>query len=89
MAYSNDTACRAELTTIPSAAKVSAYHLINDECLIGERELFALVYAVACVLAHDGPDGGTETARCAFETVVPPVVALAAVRALLQDELAV
>ena len=36
-----------------------------------------------------GTTSGTETARCAFETVVPPAVALAAVRALLQDELAV
>lgn len=60
-----------------------AYHLINDESLVDERSLFALVNAVACVLAHQGR---TETARLALEAVVPPVVALAAVRALLQDE---
>lgn len=87
MTYS-DATCRVE-GAIPSSAKVAAYHLINDECLIGERELFALVDAVACLLAHSGPDGGPETARCALETVVPPTVALTAVRALLQDELAV
>jgi len=80
--------CRAE-GAIPSAAKLVAYHLLNDECLVAERSLFALVGAVACLLAHNGTDGGTETARCAFETVVPPAVALAAVRALLQDELGV
>jgi len=74
---------------IPSSAKVAAWRLLIADTRLSERKLFALVDAVACVLAHGGPDGGTETARCAFETVVPPVVALAAVRALLQDELAV
>lgn len=74
---------------IPSSAKVAAYHVINTQNrTVGEHKLFALVDAVACLLAHGGPDGGPETARRAFETVVPPAVALAAMRALLQDELA-
>jgi len=74
--------CRGE-GAIPSAAKLVAYHLLNDECLVAERSLFALVGAVACLLAHDGSE---ETARLAFETVVRPAVALAAVRTLLGED---
>lgn len=67
---------------IPSSAKVAAYHLINCENnAVGERKLFALVDAVACVLAHDGAQ---ETGRLAFETVAGSAVALAAVRALVE-----
>lgn len=68
---------------IPSSARVIAYHLLNEENrTVGERRLFALVDAVACVLAHDGRYGSEETARLALETVVEREIALAAVRAL-------
>jgi len=65
---------------------VAAYHLINCEnATIGERKLFALVDAVACVLAQDGRHGSKETARLALEIVVGSAVALAAVRTLVND----
>jgi len=61
--------------------KVAAWHLINTENkTVGERKLFGLVDAAARVLAHQR--NGQETARLAFETVVRPGVALAAVRVL-------
>ncbi len=68
--------------TIPSSAKLTAFDLLNVEVSTGERRLFALVDAASCVLAHNGRYGGEETARLAFETVVSPAVALAAVRVL-------
>lgn len=78
-APSDPVPCRAELA-IQSSAKVLAYDLINRENgTIGERKLFALVDAVACVLAHEGRE---ETARLALESVVGSTVALAAVRTL-------
>jgi len=81
-----DLACRAEFT-VPSAAKVVAYNLINTENrTVGESKLFALVDAVACVLAHEGRE---ETARLAFESVVGSAVALAAVRVLTENDRAV
>ncbi len=71
--------------TIPSVAKLRAYDLLNTETKVAERQLFALVDAVACVLAHGGHYGSEETARLALESVVGSAVALAAVRALLDD----
>jgi hypothetical protein len=50
---------------------------------VPERKPFALVDAVACVLADGGRYGSQETARLALETVVESAVALAAVRALI------
>ncbi len=73
--------------TIASSAKLAAYDLINAENrTVTERKLFALVDAVACVLAHNGRYGSEETARLALEIVVGSTVALAAVRALTGDE---
>lgn len=70
---------------IPSASRAAAYHLIDRENrTVGERKLFALVDAVACVLAHGERSGSRETARLAFETVVGSAVALAAVRVLVE-----
>lgn len=81
---SPDPACRAE-KIIPSSAKVAAWHLINCEnSTIGERKLFALVDAVACLLAHGGRYRSQETARLALETVVGSAVALAATRCLVE-----
>jgi hypothetical protein len=74
---------------IPSSARVAAWQLVSAASPIGERRLFALVDAVASLLEQGGPHAGLETARCAFEIVVPPAAALAAVRALVEDDLAV
>lgn len=71
---------------IPSSAKVTAWHLLNGGRRVGESSLSALVDAVASLLDQDGRDGGLETARCALETVVSPAAALAAVRALVEDD---
>jgi len=69
---------------VPSAAKIAAWHLLDGENrTVSERKLFALVDAVVSVLTHGGRE---ETARLAFEIVVRPAVALAAVRALTGEE---
>lgn len=72
--------------TIPSSAKVAAWHVLNDRSPVGKHKLFALVDAVACLLVHGGPDSSLETARYAFQTVVPPAAALVAVRTLLGND---
>jgi len=70
--------------SIPSSAKVAAWDLLDRENKrVGERKLFGLVDAVVCVLAHGGRE---ETARLAFETVVGPGIALAAVRILTGED---
>ncbi len=82
---SPDLTCRTG-RTIASSAKLAAYDLLNAENrTVTEPKLFALVDAVACVLAHDGRYGSEETARLALEIVVGSKVALAAVRALIED----
>lgn len=68
---------------IPSSARIAAYELLTAETTTAERKLFALVDAVACVLAHGKRSHSEQTARLALETVVGPAVALAAVRALV------
>jgi len=73
---------------IRSAAKIAAWQLVNAESPVPERRLFALVDAVACLLAHGGCDGGRyvreETARLALETTVGSAAALAAVHTLVE-----
>jgi hypothetical protein len=69
-----------------SANKVRAWHLLNDASPVGEHKLFALVDAVAALLDQAEHHVALETARRAFETVVEPRVALAAVRALVADD---
>ena len=70
--------------TVPSSAKIAAWHLLDGENrTVSERKLFALVDAAVSVLTHGGRE---ETARLAFETVVRPAVALAAVRILTGEE---
>ena len=69
---------------VPAVAKIAAWHLLDAENRkVSERKLFALVDAVVSVLTHGGRE---ETARLAFETVVRPAVALAAVRILTGEE---
>ena len=71
-------------STVPSSAKIAAWHLLDGENrTVSERKLFALVDAVVSVLTHGGRE---ETARLAFEIVVGPAVALAAVRILTGEE---
>ena len=70
--------------SIPTSARLTAYDLLNAaNRTVAERKLYALVDAVACLLAHDGPHASQETARLALESVVGSAVALAAVRTLL------
>jgi hypothetical protein len=70
---------------VRSAAKVLAFNVLNAETTVAERRLFALVDAVACLLAYGGCYGGEETARLALESVVGSPAAAAAARVLVQD----
>jgi hypothetical protein len=83
---SPDSTCRGE-RIIPSSAKLEAFDMLNAETsTVPERKLFALVDAVACVLAHGGRYGSEETARLALESVAGSAVALAAVRTLVERQ---
>lgn len=74
-----------ESSPITSSAKIVAYKLIADETRVAQRPLCGLVDAVACVLTHGRRSDREETARLALETIAPPPIALAAVRALIDN----
>lgn len=66
---------------VTSAAKVRAFHLLNDAVSTGERRLLAVIDGAACLLDHGGL---VESARLLIE-VVAPELASRVVRILTGD----